>query len=112
MVLEASRLQVTKKTLNFPKQFGFLASLGRFGTPFGREVGATGVPISSMLAPGCLKMLKNEVPEGIPEKTLFFDGILIGKCEVSKMLNSPKCFIYKHLGGFRCPGRNYEFDGN
>ena len=61
--------ELPKKTLDLPRQFGFLASLGRFGTPVGRKVGATGVSISSMLAPGCLKMSKNGVPEGIPEKT-------------------------------------------
>ena len=61
--------KLPKKTLNLPRIVEILASLRRYGTPFGRKVGATGVSISSMLAPGCLKMLKNEVPEGIPEKT-------------------------------------------
>ena len=43
------------------------------------------------------------------KKTLFFNAILIEKCEVWEGLNPPKCFIYKHLGGFRRLLRNRKY---
>ena len=54
-------------------------------------------------------MSKNEVPERVPENATFFDGLSVGKGEVLKVRNPPKCLIYKNFGGFRGLRENREF---
>ena len=46
-------------------------------------------------------MSKTEVPERVAENAAFFDGVSVGKEKVLKVRKLPKCFIYKHSGGFR-----------
>ena len=69
------------------------AAWAQAGRPWG--------PKSSILALGCFKMSKNEAPERMPKNIMFFYGLFVGKWEVLKAPGLPKCFIYKHFGGFR-----------
>ena len=46
------------------------------------------------------KVMKNVVQEEVPEKDRNLKGSFNEKSEVLSVLNPPKCFIYKHLGGF------------
>ena len=47
------------------------------------------------------KSNKNDVQGRVSEKGWNFDWNLFGKCRFLNVLNPPKCFIYKHFGGFR-----------
>ena len=58
---------------------GILSPVGSFWVPFGTPLGAKCIPKSSILAPGSIKSLKNDVQEGVMEKAWKFDGTLIGK---------------------------------
>ena len=84
----------------------------RFWPPLWVQLGAKGVPKSSISAPRSVKWSKNKLMQMMPEKTLFFDGIFVGKWEFLKMLNPPKCFVYRHFGGFRWLWTNREFHEN
>ena len=88
------------------------APLGRFWAPFGAELNAQGLRKSSFLASGCAKMSKNEVQNEASEKAWFFYWIEVGKCEILYVLDTPKCFVYKHFGGFRRLWQNLEFQEN
>ena len=78
----------------------FLAPLGRFWVPFGIHLGAKGLPESAILASRRAKKLKNEAQNKASEKVWFFDWIVVRKCEIVNVVNSPKCFIYKYFGVF------------
>ena len=98
--LAASRFQNAKKGATSFHNFEIFGAiwviLGVIWCPAGRQ----GVPKSRVLAPGCAKISKNDIQNEASEKVWFFVWICIGKCEILKVLNPPKCFIYKHLGGF------------
>ena len=55
-----------------------------------------------------LRIVKNE----ISKKVWILDWIFIRKCEILKVLNPPKCFIYKHFRGFRELWQNRKFHEN
>ena len=85
---------------------------GRSSPPFGTQLGAKGLPKSSFLAPSRPKINKNDVQGRVSEKCWNFDWNLFGKCEFLNVLNPPKCFIYKHFGGFRWLWQSRKFHEN
>ena len=64
---------------------------------------------SSFLAPSPPKNYKNDVQGKVSENSWNFDQKPFGKCEFLNVLNPPKCFIYKHLGGFNTLWQNLKF---
>ena len=103
--LEASRQKrgtVVEKLTPFWRHFGDL----------GRHLGSTWVPRGSLNrafwhqdTPKSWKMRPRIRHQ---KKVWFFDWILIGKCEIVNVVNSPKCFIYKHFGVFRTLCESWE----
>ena len=90
----------------------FLQAFGATWVILGAILGTTerqGVPKSSILAPGCFKKSKNKVPLRVPEKHDFLMGSLTENVRFLKALSPPKCFIYKHFGGFRPLRTNRRF---
>lgn len=78
----------------------FLCHLGDFRRHFGTQLGANGLPKSSFLAPSLPKVSQNDVQGRVLEKVWIVDGIWSGKYEFLNVLDPPKCFVYKHFGGF------------
>ena len=85
---------------------------GRSSPPFGTQLGGKGLPKSSFLVPSRPKINKNDVQGRVSEKCLDFDWNLFRRCKFLNVLNSPKCFISKHFGGFRWLWQNREFHEN
>ena len=79
-----------------------------FFRAFGRQLGAKGLPKSTVLASSRIKVSKNDVQNEASEKALVFNRNLFGKSEFLKVLNPQKCFIYKHLGGFSTLWQNVK----
>ena len=88
---------------------GLWVPLGDFGRHVGTQLGAKGLPKSSFLAPSPPKNLKNYVQGKVLEKSWKVDQQIFRKCEFLNVLNPPKCFIYKHLGGFRRLRQSHKF---
>ena len=67
--------RLPKKALRLPIKFRLLAPLVRFWAPFWAQLGAKGLPKSSILVSRRAKMLKNEVKNEASKKVWIFDWI-------------------------------------
>ena len=88
----------------------FLAPLGRFWAPFWAQLGAKGLPKSSFLAPSRTKISKNEVQNEASKNIWNFDRNFMRKCEILDVLNPPKCFVWRHSGGWHILWQNRKFN--
>ena len=86
-----------------PRYFfgSFYRHLVEFGRDFETSWGARGSPnrvFGHLVVP---KSIETTTQGRLSEKAWNSDQQIFGKCKVLNVLNPPKCFIYKHLGGFR-----------
>ena len=87
-----------------PPFWYFFASLWRHLGDFGRNFGHHWAPRGPKIEHFGARMLQKvqkKVPERVPEKHDFLMGSLTENVRFLKALSPPKCFIYKHFGGFR-----------
>ena len=92
-----------------PKLGTFGRHLGDLKSHYGTSWVQWEIPKSLILISSRKKYLKSNPKWSARKKRCLFIAILIEKCEVWEGLNPPKCFIYKHLGGFRRLLRNHIF---